>query len=86
MAKAYYAQDLKGLLDVMNEKFNTTCDATPDETAKLIDNRNVDWASRMPAIMKTAPTLFVVGAGHLPGDKGVLKLLQNKGYTVEAVK
>lgn len=86
MAKAYYAQDLKGLLDVMNEKFNTTCDATPDEIAKLIDNRNVDWVSRMPAIMKTAPTLFVVGAGHLPGDKGVLKLLQNKGYTVEAVK
>ena len=86
MAKAYYAQDVKALLDLMNEKFNTTCDSTPEEMAQLLDNRNLDWASRMPAIMKAAPTLFVVGAGHLPGSKGVLKLLQAKGYTVEAVK
>ena len=86
MAKAYYAQDVKALLDLMNEKFNTTCDSTPEEMAQLLDNRNLDWASRMPTIMKAAPTLFVVGAGHLPGSKGVLKLLQEKGYTVEAVK
>lgn len=86
MVKAYYAQDVKALLDLMNEKFNTTCDSTPEEMAQLLDNRNLDWASRMPAIMKAAPTLFVVGAGHLPGSKGVLKLLQEKGYTVEAVK
>lgn len=78
MAKAYYAQDVKALLDLMNEKFNTTCDYTPEEMAQLLDNRNLDWASRMPAIMKAAPTLFVVGAGHLPGSKGVLKLLQEK--------
>ena len=86
MVKAYYAQDVKALLDLMNEKFNTTCDSTPEEMAQLLDNRNLDWASSMPAIMKAAPTLFVVGAGHLPGSKGVLKLLQEKGYTVEAVK
>ena len=36
--------------------------------------------------MKQAPTLFVVGAGHLPGKKGLLKLLQNRGYTVEAMQ
>lgn len=86
MAKAYYAQDVNALADVMNEKLSATCDATPEENDILINNRNKDWAKKMPAIMSTAPTLFVVGAGHLPGDKGVLKLLQNAGYTVEAVK
>jgi uncharacterized protein YbaP (TraB family) len=40
----------------------------------------------MPAIMKQAPTFFAVGAGHLPGEKGVLQLLRNAGYTVEGVK
>ena len=38
----------------------------------------------MPAIMTEAPTLFVVGAGHLPGDNGVLNLLKQQGYTIEA--
>lgn len=86
MAKAYYAQDLKALKEVMDEKFSATCDATPEEQAALIDNRNADWLAKMPAIMKSKPTLFVVGAGHLPGDKGILALLQGAGYTVESVK
>lgn len=86
MAEAYYNQDLDTLLKLMNEKFNAACDATEEEQAALIDNRNRDWAVRMPAIMGAHPTMFVVGAGHLPGNKGVLALLRTNGYTVEAVK
>jgi uncharacterized protein YbaP (TraB family) len=36
--------------------------------------------------MAEKPTLFVVGAGHLPGDEGVLELLKAEGYKVKAVK
>ena len=86
MAKAYYAQNLKALADIMHEKFSTTCDATPEEENALIYNRNADWANKMPDIMTAAPTLFVVGAGHLAGERGLLKLLTGAGYTVEAVK
>lgn len=86
MAKAYYAQDINALADIMNEKYSTTCDATPEEQDALIYNRNADWARKMPSIMAAAPTLFVVGAGHLPGDRGVLSLLKKAGYSVEAVK
>lgn len=85
LAKAYFAQDLKALDDIMNEKFSTTCDATPEEQDRLIYNRNADWAAKMPAIMSAAPTLFVVGAGHLPGTRGLLALLVKAGYKVEAV-
>ena len=86
MAKAYYAQDVKTLLDIMNEKFDAACDATPDEMDQLLYRRNADWAKRMPAIMTEKPTLFVVGAGHLPGKRGIIELLKAQGYTVEAVK
>lgn len=86
MTKAFYAQDLDALKKAMDVKLGTSCDSKPEEEAALIDNRNADWLSKMPAIMKQAPTFFAVGAGHLPGEKGVLQLLRNAGYTVEGVK
>ena len=86
MTKAFYAQDLDALKKAMDLKLGTSCDSTPEEEAALIDNRNADWLTKMPAIMKQAPTFFAVGAGHLPGEKGVLQLLRNAGYTVEGVK
>lgn len=86
MTEAFYAQNLDALKKVMDTKINDKCDPKPEESARLIDNRNADWAAKMPDIMKARPTFFAVGAGHLPGDKGLLKLLRDAGYTVEAVK
>ena len=86
MTEAFYAQNLDALKKVMDTKINDKCDPTPEESARLIDNRNADWAAKMPDIMKARPTFFAVGAGHLPGDKGLLKLLRDAGYIVEAVK
>lgn len=86
MTEAFYAQNLDALKKVMDTKINDKCEPTPEESARLIDNRNADWAAKMPDIMKARPTFFAVGAGHLPGDKGLLKLLRDAGYTVEAVK
>lgn len=86
MTEAFYAQNLDALKKVMDTKINDKCDPTLEESARLIDNRNADWAAKMPDIMKARPTFFAVGAGHLPGDKGLLKLLRDAGYTVEAVK
>ncbi len=86
ITEAFYAQDLDGMKAAMDMKLGNTCDATPEEMAQLIDNRNADWAAKMPAIMAAKPTFFAVGAGHLAGPKGVLQLLKDSGYTVEAVK
>lgn len=86
MAQAFYAQDIDALKAAMEEKLGNTCDATPKEWAQFIDNRNADWVRKMPAIMAAKPTFFAVGAGHLPGPKGVLQLLKDIGYTVEAVR
>ena len=86
MTDSYMAQNLDDLSESVEEKLNNSCDPYPEEMDALIYNRNIDWATRMPAIMQTAPTMFVVGGGHLPGERGVLHLLQAQGYTVEAVK
>ena len=84
--KAFYTQNLDGVKEAMDMKMNSSCDSTPEEEAMLIHNRNADWLTKMPAIMAKSPTFFAVGAGHLPGDKGVLYLLRQAGYTVEGVK
>ena len=86
LSAAFFAQDMQVLLDVTEEKMGNQCDTTPQEEEALIYGRNAAWAGKMPAMMGEASTLFVVGAAHLPGEKGVLELLKAKGYTVEAVK
>ena len=85
LAEAYLNQDLDKLLEITEEKMGNACDSTPEEEEALIYGRNANWAKQMPDIMKQASTLFVVGAGHLPGEHGVLKLLEKQGYTVEAM-
>jgi uncharacterized protein YbaP (TraB family) len=32
------------------------------------------------------PTFFAVGAGHLPGEQGVINLLKAEGYTVTPIR
>lgn len=86
MTNAYMKQDLDGFLSIIEEKINNSCDSTPEEQEALIYGRNANWARQLPEIMKQTPTLFVVGAGHLPGPKGLLNLLQEQGYRVEAMK
>lgn len=86
LTRAFFAKDLAKMWEITKEKENKSCDSTPEEDAQLIDNRNIDWLTKLPAIMADKSTLIAVGAGHLPGDKGVLSLLRQAGYTVEAVK
>lgn len=85
LTKAYFAQDLKAIKEAMDEKLNNSCDATPEEEESLIYGRNENWVKLMPGIMGQKPTFFAVGAGHLPGERGVIELLRKAGYTVEPV-
>lgn len=85
MTEAYMNQNLGRLYELITEKNSDSCDSTPEEDDMMIYGRNRDWAGKMPGIMKEKPTFFVVGAGHLPGDKGVLKLLESQGYIIEPV-
>lgn len=86
VTEAYFSQNIEKICEVTEEKLGNSCDTTPEEDEALIYGRNVDWAEKMPEIMSSESTLFVVGAAHLPGERGVIELLKNKGYLVEPVK
>lgn len=86
LTDAYFSQDMAAVLAVSEEKEGNDCDSTPEEDDALIYNRNADWAEKIPAIVACKSTLFVVGAAHLPGERGVLELLRVKGYTIEGVQ
>lgn len=84
-AEAFFRQDLEAINKVMCEKLDNECDSTPEEEAALVQNRNADWANRLPAIMKEKATFLAVGAGHLPGEDGLLNLLRKAGFEVTPV-
>jgi uncharacterized protein len=52
----------------------------------LLYDRNANWATKLQELMPGNSLLVAVGAGHLPGKKGVLNLLREAGYKVEPVK
>ena len=86
ITSAYFSQNFQQLESVLEEEMEGSCAASPEEEANLLDNRNHNWIKIMPEMMAEKPTLFAVGAGHLCGEQGVLKLLQGLGYTVEGMK
>jgi uncharacterized protein len=52
----------------------------------LLYDRNANWSKKLQELMPGSGLVIAVGAGHLPGLKGVLNLLRQAGYTVEPVK
>jgi uncharacterized protein len=52
----------------------------------LVYNRNRRWLEQLKEIMVDKPTLIAVGAGHLPGQAGMINLLRMAGYTVKPLK
>lgn len=83
LAELYAAQDIESMLTLMNDPM---LGMTPDEAARMIYNRNDNWMQRIPSLIAEKPIMFVVGAGHLPGDRGVIAQLKKAGYEVTPVK
>ena len=48
----------------------------------LLLRRNRAWVPAMKSAAAQAPTFFAVGAGHLGGPEGVIRLLRAEGLTV----
>ena len=83
MITIYQNKDIEGMLKMMNDSDNKI---TSENQDILLNDRNKNWIPIMVKTMKDKPTFFGVGAAHLAGENGVIKLLRKKGYKVEAVK
>lgn len=78
MVEVYRQQNLERMDSLMHKS-----DPGMDEYMDiLLYGRNRHWVEQMPAIMKDHCILFAVGAGHLPGEQGVINLLRKSGYKV----
>ncbi|MDB4956467.1 MAG: GumN family protein [Myxococcales bacterium] len=52
---------------------------------QLVFSRNRDWIPKLEKILETDHVFIAVGADHLRGDKGVVALLQARGFKVTRV-
>ena len=73
MFKIYEEENITAMLDMMDDENNKT---TAKHQDILLKNRNINWIPRIEEFAKSQPTFFGVGAGHLAGEYGVIKLLR----------
>lgn len=82
MLQAYREQDLKKLEQLMMKE-----EAGVSAYAEvLLYKRNRNWIEKLKEILPGHSLLIAVGAGHLPGEKGVINLLRKAGFTVSPVE
>lgn len=83
--KLYKAGKIEELIELSKGK-GTTTDMTEEEYARLVDNRNANWMTKLPTMMKESSCFIAVGAMHLGGKNGLIRLLEKAGYRVIPVK
>lgn len=52
----------------------------------VVNKRNANWEKRISIFIQDQPTLIIVGAGHLPGEFGIINRLKKQGYKLEPVR
>ncbi|WP_017812608.1 TraB/GumN family protein [Paenibacillus shenyangensis] len=72
--------DEKALMEVTNSSL-----VEPEYHKAILVDRNINMANKIDAYLKNGNNqqyFVVVGAAHYLGNDGIIKLLENKGYTV----
>jgi uncharacterized protein YbaP (TraB family) len=83
MLDAWSRGDIAGVA----KSFNGDMGDSPELMDALIARRNANWANWVRTRMdKPGTVMMAVGAGHLAGDKSVVKLLQKQGLKVTRVQ
>ena len=80
LTNAYKSQNLDTLWKVFQEQM------TGYEYDAIVKVRNLNWEKQMKELLPKQSTLFVVGAGHLPGEYGMINLLREAGFKVKPVR
>lgn len=60
-------------------------DMTKDEFERLVDKRNKNWVVQLPQLLTSSSCFIAVGALHLGGKNGLIKLLEKEGYKVKPI-
>lgn len=80
---AYMNQDIEKVYELMR---SPKMGMKSEEEQEMVISRNENWANQLQSILPNKSVFVCVGAGHLPGEKGLLNLLLQAGYTITPVK
>jgi uncharacterized protein YbaP (TraB family) len=87
MKRAWQAGDLGALYDRATEPpYSGSLDLIDDFMSRLLLERNYRMADRVMPLLDQGNALIAVGALHLPGEEGVLAILEDRGYQVSPVE
>lgn len=78
---SYHQDDLQGLYEAA---LSSSMEAGDMEV--LIDDRNMAWIPKLEGPLSEGGVFIAVGALHLPGEKGLIELLKEKGFTLKPLK
>ena len=78
----YKQQNIEGMVAMVGE---SVAGSGSNYEEVLLNNRNRNWIPLMIKKMKNGTVFFAVGAGHLGGPNGVIRLLRKEGYTLTPV-
>jgi uncharacterized protein YbaP (TraB family) len=79
----YLKRDLKALME-LNDQLSQEGDPKLGKLfqARVVDERNLRMVNRLQKPLAEGGLFVAVGALHLPGEKGMLRLLEQRGYRV----
>ncbi len=83
MSDSYKSGDLDALYDIINDP--EAGGLSDSRQGPLLNQRNEAWVEFLLGFIPTTSVLVVCGAGHLPGDNGLISRLRGAGYSVEPV-
>jgi uncharacterized protein YbaP (TraB family) len=77
LLEAYKDQDLETLHYLIEDEMEN-----PKMKELLLERRNHDWIPKLTAWINEGNSFIAVGAGHLAGEFGLIRLLRQQGYEV----
>lgn len=79
----YLARDLQGLVAINNQLLEWGArELAVRIQYKLVDERNYRMVERLEIPLANGGVFVAVGALHLPGEQGILRLLEKRGYGI----
>lgn len=85
MKNYYLNRDLQGLYHYSNRYTVTSEPVYTELLERLLFDRNERMAERLLPVLEQGKAFIAVGAMHLPGDNGILSLLEKHGFSITPI-
>jgi uncharacterized protein YbaP (TraB family) len=77
---------VRGDLDKVFEYSLHPTENNPIFIEEFYNKRNLEWLPKIEKMMKAKPSFVAVGVSHLEGEKGLLNLLKQQGFTIKPIQ